>query len=142
MTGLDPRTTRFYEAAGVLPAPLRLPNGYRAYRSEDVRRLRFVASARRLGFTLPEIAEILAIRDRGEAPCARVLEAASTRLREVTARIEELRRLESELKGLLEAARRLPARDPGEGPCVCRLVERLRRPPAPPQEPSDLAPGR
>lgn len=130
MTGIDPRTIRFYEAAGVLPAPMRLPNGYRAYRPEDVRRLRFVAGARLLGFTLPEIAEILAIRDRGEAPCERVLEAVRTRLREVEARVAELRRLESELKGLLEAARQLPVREEADGPCVCRLVEGLRKPPA------------
>lgn len=130
MTGMDPRTIRFYEAAGVLPPPVRLANGYRAYRPEDVSRLRFVVGARRLGFTLPEIAEILAIRDRGEAPCDRVLDAVATRLREVAVRMAELRRLESELKGLLEAAQQLPAREAAGGPCVCRLVERLRRPPA------------
>lgn len=58
--------------------------------------------------------------------------AVRTRLREVEARVAELRRLESELKGLLEAARQLPVRDEADGPCVCRLVEGLRKPPASP----------
>ena len=131
LTGIDPRTIRFYEAAGVLPAPPRLPNGYRAFRAEDVSRLRFIAGARRLGFTLPEVAEILAARERGEPPCARVLQAVESRLREVAARMAELRRLKSQLQGLIEAAQRLPARTAADGPCVCQLVEQVRRPAVP-----------
>lgn len=126
LTGIDPRTIRFYEAAGVLPPPARLPNGYRAFRAEDVSRLRFVAGARRLGLTLPEIAEILATRQRGEAPCARVLQAVQANLRAVAARMAELRRLKSELQALLREARQLPARPPDQGPCVCQLVEQVR----------------
>ncbi|BAS29178.1 MerR family transcriptional regulator [Limnochorda pilosa] len=122
-TSIDPRTIRYYEKAGILPTPRRLENGYRAYSPEDVDRLRFVAGARRLDFSLAEIAEILALRDRGEAPCDRVLQAMEEKAREVALRIRQLRALETHLAELRAAARELPVRRPEEGPCICRLVE-------------------
>lgn len=51
-------TVRFYEKIGLLPTPMRAPSGYRRYFDEDLRRLRFVRSARNLGLSLVEIAEL------------------------------------------------------------------------------------
>ncbi|MDQ1657287.1 MAG: hypothetical protein QOD41_2370, partial [Cryptosporangiaceae bacterium] len=39
--GVAPDTIRYYERAGLLPAPDRTPSGYRAYGSGAVDRLRF-----------------------------------------------------------------------------------------------------
>ncbi len=47
--GIAPSAVRFYEASGVLPVAARQPNGYRAYGSEDLARLRLVVALRRLG---------------------------------------------------------------------------------------------
>ena len=63
-TGVPARTIRYYEAVGVLPPPRRKSNGYRDYDEADVGRVLFVAGARRLDFSLDDIAEILALRDR------------------------------------------------------------------------------
>ncbi|NKQ34410.1 MAG: MerR family transcriptional regulator [Chloroflexi bacterium] len=65
---------RYYESSGILPPPRRLPNGYRDYDQSDVARLKLVAGARSLDFSLDDIAEILALRDQREAPCRTVLE--------------------------------------------------------------------
>ncbi len=67
-TGVPAKTIRYYESIGVLPPPERKSNGYRLYREADVERVRFVAGARSLGFALDDITEILALRDRREAP--------------------------------------------------------------------------
>ncbi len=40
--GVNPKTIRYYEAIGVLPAPDRTTAGYRRYRDVDVDRLVFV----------------------------------------------------------------------------------------------------
>lgn len=57
--GVAPSTVRWYEQAGVLPHPLRAPNGYRDYGTDDLARLRLVVSLRRLGLD-PEDAGRLA----------------------------------------------------------------------------------
>jgi len=54
-TGLPPRTIRFYEQAGLLPAPTRSESGYRLYSAEDLRRLRLVSRARILGLPLTQV---------------------------------------------------------------------------------------
>lgn len=74
--GVPAKTIRYYESIDLLPAPDRQPNGYRVYERADVARLRLVAGARRLDFSLAEIREILDLRDRGEAPCLTLLRAA------------------------------------------------------------------
>ncbi|HZA92272.1 MAG TPA: heavy metal-responsive transcriptional regulator, partial [Gemmatimonadales bacterium] len=67
---LNPKTIRYYEEIGLLPAPRRTAAGYRQYGAADRQRLRFIAKAKALGFTLREIGEILALRDGGEEPCS------------------------------------------------------------------------
>jgi arsenate reductase len=47
--GVAPSAVRWYEQVGVLPAPDRRENGYRAYADGDVARLRLVVALRRLG---------------------------------------------------------------------------------------------
>jgi arsenate reductase len=47
--GVASSAVRWYEQAGVLPAPARLSNGYREYDETDLARVRLVASLRRLG---------------------------------------------------------------------------------------------
>ncbi len=47
--GIAPSAIRWYEQAGVLPAPPRRDNGYREYSDTDLARLRLVVALRRLG---------------------------------------------------------------------------------------------
>jgi len=98
--GLNPRTIRFYEQAGVLPEPDRTGAGYRLYGAEDEARLRFIKAAQRLGLKLGEIKEILAFRDREERPCPYVAELIGARLAEVDQRMRDLRALKQELSTL------------------------------------------
>jgi MerR family copper efflux transcriptional regulator len=54
-------TIRFYEKSGLLPAPSRRPSGFRQYSELDVLQLQFVRQARSLGFSIDEIAQLLAL---------------------------------------------------------------------------------
>ena len=50
--GLTSQTIRFYERRGLLPAPHRAANGYRAYDDSSVFRVLFIRSAQSAGLTL------------------------------------------------------------------------------------------
>ncbi len=102
---LNPRTIRFYEQAGILPAPARTRGGFRLYSPEDEERLRFVRRGQRLGFTLGEIKEVMAFRDRGERPCRYVAGVIEQRLAEINERMRELRALKEDLRLLRERMR-------------------------------------
>jgi len=121
-TGLPDKTIRFYEEVGVLPPPKRLPNGYRAYSEADVERVRFVAGLRRLDFSLDDVGEILAMRDRREAPCRVVLGLLSAKADEIAQRIAELSRLEKDLRQLHSLGLTFPNNDVDGKNCVCHLV--------------------
>ena len=58
LAGVRASAIRYYEEIGVLPAPERV-GGQRRYSPEVVQRLAIVGVARRAGFTLAEIAELL-----------------------------------------------------------------------------------
>ncbi len=90
---VNPRTIRYYEQIGLLPHPRRAANGYRVYDQSDVVRLQFIRRARALDFSLNDIGEILAFRERGEAPCLYVLRTIDQRIDEVEGRITDLERL-------------------------------------------------
>lgn len=59
--GVSIDTIRFYEKRGVLAAPTRRPSGFREYSLRDLDCVRFVRRARTLGFSIPQIIQILAL---------------------------------------------------------------------------------
>ena len=121
-TGLSDSTIRYYESIGLLPEPGRLSNGYRDYDESDVARLQFVAGARTLDFSLDDIAEILALRDRREAPCRVVLTLLQEKEEELSRRITELKRLKMELQELHTLGQTFPTDDVDGKACVCHLI--------------------
>ena len=119
---LSDTAVRYYESLGILPPPRRLPNGYRDYDQSDVERLKFVAGARSLDFSLDDIAEILALRDQREAPCRTVLDMLVQKADEIQQRIIELQQLEKQLRDLHDLGLTFPTDDIDGKNCVCHLV--------------------
>jgi DNA-binding transcriptional MerR regulator len=66
-TGLSLRTIRHYDEVGLLPATARTDGGFRVYSEEDYERLTVIKQMKPLGFSLEEMAEILAILSAGPA---------------------------------------------------------------------------
>ncbi len=124
--GVNPKTVRYYEDIGVLPEPERTPSGYRVYDEADVDRLVFVKTAQRLGMTLDEVKEILALRDRGEQPCSYVRDVLRRERAHIDQRITELQALRSELATLEELTN-----GPEVSGVVCKIIEHVREKTAP-----------
>lgn len=117
-----PKTIRFYEQEGILPEPARTSGGYRDYGPEFVDRLQFIRRAQAAGLSLREVRQILAIRDRGEAPCGHVRTVLTERLDQVRAQIAELVTLETHLETLLAHAREGASTDHDQA-SVCWILE-------------------
>lgn len=101
---VNPRTLRYYERIGVLTPTARTDAGYRLYTERDAARLAFIRRAQTLGLALTEIADIIAVREAGIAPCRHVRAIAETKVAAIDARIAELWALRSELTRLAERA--------------------------------------
>lgn len=121
-TGVPAKTIRYYEEIQLLPAPARKSNGYREYSEEDINRLKLVAGARRLDFSLGEISEILDLRDKKIAPCNVMLDSLEHKAREISLRIKELQLLETELLALHDLGNQFPKDDVEGKNCICHLV--------------------
>jgi MerR family copper efflux transcriptional regulator len=92
---------RHYERIGIVPSPQRASNGYRQYPESTLSRVRIVRRSLSLGFSLPELARIFAVRDRGGAPCRSVRALAEEKLRQVERSLVELRTLRRQLRKTL-----------------------------------------
>lgn len=92
-------TVRFYQRKGLMPEPQRPSGGIRRYTEADRSRLHFIKSAQRLGFSLDGIAELLQLEDG--ASCAQARAKAQVKLEDVRAKLEDLRRMEGALEGLV-----------------------------------------
>ncbi|MBZ0305956.1 MAG: heavy metal-responsive transcriptional regulator [Anaerolineae bacterium] len=121
-TGVSTQTIRYYERIHLLPEPKRANNGYRIYNEIDVERLQFIQRARALDFSLDDVGEILAFRERNEPPCQYVMGVMKTQIDEILARIHDLERLRDELSNLYQAGKELPD-DVQMRTCVCHLIK-------------------
>jgi MerR family transcriptional regulator, copper efflux regulator len=100
-SGLPPKTIRYYEDIGLLKAD-RASNGYRDYSEEDVHRLRFVQSARSLGFSVTECRQLLSLYSDRDRASADVKAIAIGKLGEIDRKIAKLAGLRRILGHLVE----------------------------------------
>ncbi len=102
-TGVGVETIRFYERKGLVRRPTRPGTGFRVYPEDTVARIRFIRQAQTLGFTLQEIAGLLALRVAPGTDCAAVRSRAVAKLASVQARLAELERIRGALAKLIAA---------------------------------------
>jgi len=100
--GISTDALRHYEKLGVLPRAPRTASGYRLYPPDSLERVKTVRHAMQLGFTLHELAEILRIRDRGGAPCKRVLWMLQEKLEALQERIAELQQTQNYMESMVK----------------------------------------
>jgi len=100
VAGVPPRTIRFYEQKGILPAPGRSRSGYRLYGPDDLKRLSLVRRARSLGFSLAEVRALLRLaqHERCDSFQGKAAQLMVQKLAEVDAAIQQLNATRQELE--------------------------------------------
>ena len=110
--GVHLETVRYYERRGLLAEPPRSPAGYRQYGPDELWRLRLIGRAKRLGFTLAEIADLLdGGSDHDEPDADRVLAAARARIDAVDRVVRDLADQRTRLEQLIGVCTDGPAAD-------------------------------
>lgn len=121
--GVGPDTVRYYEKAGLLPAPARTRSGYRSFDESAVDRLRFIQGAQRLGLRLREIKTLLEIRDTGECPCEPAEQLLRNHIAEIDREMRRLHTLRRELKAMADLLPSPDCPDPVPGTWRPKVIE-------------------
>ena len=101
-SGVPVKTIRYYESIGLIDAARRTESGYRIYDIRDVETLRFIQRARSLGFSVKDVADLLALwRDKQRAS-GQVKALAKRHVADIDRKIAELRAMGETLAELIE----------------------------------------
>jgi DNA-binding transcriptional MerR regulator len=124
-TGVSPDTIRHYERLGLLSTALRTAGGYRHFPSDALTQVRMIRAGLHAGFSLAELAGIFRERAAGGAPCRRVANLASEKVRSLDRQIAQLTQLRDWLSQTVAAwQERLNRTPPGQR---AGLLESLAR---------------
>lgn len=114
--GVNVETVRYYERIGLLPRPPRAQGTFRRYPAEALQRIRFIKRAQWLGFSLEDVAVLLALAEERQCRSTRAL--GEMKLSLLRRKLEEL----ASAQGMLEALLCECAEGRGPG---CPLIEAL-----------------
>ena len=117
-TDVPPKTIRYYEDIGLIKPPERLENRFRTYGETDVQTLRFIHRARSLGFSLKDIAALLALYQDRKRASREVKRLALEHLDELDRKIAELTAIR---KAIAELAERCHGNDRPDCPILDEL---------------------
>ncbi len=101
LSGISAKMVRHYESLGLLPRVARTDSGYRQYSEAEVHTLRFIKRARDLGFSMAEIAELVALWQNRRRASASVKRIAQKHVDELASRIEAMQAMQRTLGQLL-----------------------------------------
>ena len=100
--GVNIQTLRYYERRGLVVPPFRRHSGQREYDEADIRRVRIIKAAKRLGFTLAEIQEMFDLSAHRRAT-GELHARALAKVVEIDARIAALQAMRADLTAVVEA---------------------------------------
>jgi len=98
LSGVPRTTLRFYERRGLLPAPKRTEGNYRVYERSAAVRIRFTKRAQELGFSLEEIAGVLAAADGPPPPGDVLVRFGEDKIRTIDEKIADLKRMQAAIR--------------------------------------------
>ncbi len=122
-SGVTPKTVRYYESIGLLPAPERSASGYRAYAESDVARLQFVGKAKLLGLSLGDVGDILRASEGPAVNCEHVLALLEAKRDQIDEWMREAAAFRDVLSETIRASRD-DLSDRSTGEYRCPVIER------------------
>jgi DNA-binding transcriptional MerR regulator len=127
-TGLSVDAIRFYEKQRLLERAPRTEGGFRLFNTQDIQRIQFIRRAQRLGFSLPEIRELLVVQRDEDETCSHVRDLLRAKVAQIHRKLQELRVLEEQLtEKLRKCERKLRASGDshkGRCPVLDEIVQR------------------
>lgn len=102
-TGLSIKQIRDYEKVGLLSNTSRSASGYRIYGNDTLDRLKFIAKARGVGFSLAQIGELLALQDNPHRTSAQVKTLTASHIDFLSNKIKELKSMQHTLQAWSDA---------------------------------------
>lgn len=120
--GVTADTVRFYTRNGFLSPEKNPQNGYREFQDSDYRRLRFILSARQLGFSVDDIRQLLQQADVGKTPCPLARKLIEQRIDEMERRFADTAQLLDRMRSAVREWRNQPDTAP-TGKMICHLIE-------------------
>ena len=118
-TGLTADTLRYYEKIGLLHDIPRT-GGQRRYTQQHLDQLNFIRRAQAMDFSLAEIAQLLELRVDSVTSRTEVRQLAEEKLVAINERIKALKKLQKELKGLVDECHH-------SGPGACPIIKGLEQ---------------
>jgi len=100
LAGCKVETVRFYEQAGLLPAPARSGGNFRLYSASQLEQLRFIRHCRSLDMPLEDIRNLLDFRDSPSGNCAGINHLLDEHIERVESHLAALRQLRQQLLAL------------------------------------------
>lgn len=102
-SGISTKMIRYYEQIGLIPKASRTGGGYRVYKNSEVDMLRFIKRARNLGFSMPEIGELLSLWQDQHRMSANVKQIAQAHILELEQKIENMQDMLNTLQALVNS---------------------------------------
>ena len=120
-SGVSVETVRYYEKEGLLEVPERKESGYRQFKGDAIARLSFIQQAKKLGFSLKDIGELLSIKSDANTVCNDVKQLSQEKLVNIENKIKMLQRMRKSLKKLIDVC-------PGQAPINdCPILDALQK---------------
>ena len=119
---VTPDTVRYYTRIGLLLPAKSKTNGYKDYGRKELHRLRFILSARQLGFSVKDIDQILKEAAKGKTACPLVRELLKKRLEETEHLFQQTWALRTRMQSAIKEWQDKPDKAP-TGHMVCHLIE-------------------
>lgn len=101
LTGISAKMIRHYETLGLASPTDRTYANYRVYQTRDIHVLRFIKSARDLGFSMKQIALLTSLWKNEERSSAEVKKLALEHIHEMDERIQSLQKMRKALNDLV-----------------------------------------
>ncbi|WP_395168293.1 heavy metal-responsive transcriptional regulator [Piscirickettsia salmonis] len=119
LAGVTAVAIRFYEKKGLLPKARRAANGYRYYHADVLKQLSLINNAKKAGFSLAEVKELIDLSQAKEKTASAVKKQLAEKITEVKEKITALMAVERSLTHLnATCSGQMPA-------SVCPIIQKL-----------------
>lgn len=103
LTGISTDTLRYYEKYGLITPSTRTSSGYRLYNDASVKEIAFIIRAKRVGFTLSDIEQLLTLNaEKDSHTCQELKSFTEKKLLDIEQKLIELQDIKTSLEALYQ----------------------------------------